>query len=474
MSSDAKFKKLVDAGHPVGEVIATEGCLVHFRGLEGASLGAAILYEDGGRGLVRVISPEKVTVLNLASGNVPVGMVGVIEEAILSIGAGDDLIGRAISPLGGPIDGGRPPLAPSRQSVFAKAPGLGERQLLDEQLVTGVSVVDLLFPIVLGQRIAILGDSKSGKSTFLRQTVINQKDTNRVVVYCLIAQPRIKINQLMAELKESGAIKHTIVVSDGSVSLGQSYLAPYAACAIAEYFWKNGRDCIIIYDDLSSHAKIYREISLLSRTSPGRDSYPGDMFFAHSSLLERAGKLLSTGRTLTAIPVVSTSNNDLTSYLATNIMSITDGQIIFDLEHFHRGIKPAVNVGLSVSRVGNRTQNKLQATIAQQVAKKLADWRRAEEFSHFSSELAPETRQDLELGKLLYQALSQKPNESYTIAEQLLLLGSVLAAKGRTGLDMTVLKQAVRQFGTQSSSNFESLTNQLLHTASIGASNEAS
>jgi F-type H+-transporting ATPase subunit alpha len=317
------------------------------------------------------------------------------------------------------------------------------RSILNEQLPSGVSAIDMFFPVVLGQRIAILGDSKSGKSTILSQLSANQKGTDRIVVYVLIGKRKVDIEMLLAGLRESGAMDHTIVVlADIFDALTQSYLAPYAACAMAEHLWYGGKDVIIIYDDLSSHAEAYRQLSLLQEVDPGRDSYPGDMFYAHSSLLERAGKLLKTGKTLTSLPVVLTPNDDFTAYLSTNIMSITDGQIILDLEVFRRGIRPAVNAGLSVSRVGGQAQTVRQKRLSGTLFKALAKYKQAEGFSHFGSSLSKEAKVDLELGKQIYAILQQPPEERYHLTAQQLMLETVLMGGGGVNIDIPALKES--------------------------------
>jgi F-type H+/Na+-transporting ATPase subunit alpha len=321
-----------------------------------------------------------------------------------------------------------------------------ERQLLSDRLPTGVTLVDMLFPVVLGQRIAVLGDTKAGKTAFLLQLGINQTNSDRIVVYVLIGKRRVEIDQLLNALTESGAINNSIViVANVFDSLAQSYLAPYIGCSMAEHLWHQGRDVVIIYDDLSSHAKVYREVALLSGGNPGRDSYPGDMFFAHSSLLERAGRLAASGKTLTALPVVVTPSDDITAFLPTSIMSITDGQIIFDLESFRQNIRPAVNAGLSVSRVGGRCQTSRQKRLSGTLFKKLADYRQASEFAHFGSDLAPETKQALMLGELIIDAMRQTPAELFSITEQELVLETVLASGGQRKLNVGLLKMKARE-----------------------------
>jgi len=319
-----------------------------------------------------------------------------------------------------------------------------DRSMLNEQLASGVPAVDMFFPIVLGQRIAILGDSKSGKSTFLSQLSANQQGTDRIVIYAMIGKRKVDVESLLSNLNESGAMDHTIVViADIFDSLTLSYLAPYAACAMAEALWHDNHDVIIVYDDLSSHAEAYRQLSLLQEVDPGRDSYPGDMFFAHSSLLERAGKLLGSDKTLTALPVVVTPNDDITAYLSTSIMSITDGQIIFDLNVFRKGIRPAVNAGLSVSRVGGQAQTVRQKRLSGNLFQKVAAYHRAEEFSHFGSSLSKDSATDLKLGEQIFQALQQAPEELYSLIEQQLILETVILGNAQVDIDIPALKAAV-------------------------------
>lgn len=450
MFDNAKFQELIDAERSTGEVIAVDRFIVMVKGLETAAAGSLVLFENGNRGMVREVSADNVMVLNMDAEDMPLGSLVVIESDILEVGVGDALIGRAVSAFGQPLDDKGPINLTETRPVFATAPGVIERQQLNERLPTGTAMVDLLFPVVLGQRIAVLGDSKVGKSTFLSSLAVNQLGCDRIVIYVLISKRQVDVDNLIMRLEATGAIKHTIVVIASVFdSLVQSYLAPYTACAMGEYFWQTGRDAIMIYDDLSSHAKIYRELSLLSQGNPGRDSYPGDMFYAHSSLLERAGKLASNGKTLSALPVVLTPNDDITAYLSTSIMSITDGQIIFDLETYRRGIRPAVNVGLSVSRVGGRVENAREKELTGKLFKKLADYRQAAEFSHFGSELASESLADLELGKNIYDTFKQPPEEIYTMNEQGLMLGTVIKSEGKIKLNIDSMKRQARELAKQ-------------------------
>lgn len=472
MYDNERFGQLVKRGHSTGEVIAVDRFLVRVKGLEGVPAGALLMFENGEQGLVREVSEQFVTVLNLSAEDTPIGSLVVLESEVLKIGVGEGLVGRVISALGTPLDGKGPVNLAATQPVFAQAPGIIDRAILNEQLPSGISIVDMLFPIVLGQRIAVLGDAKSGKSTFLTQLTESQLGTGRVVIYVLISKRKVDIDNLLTRLESSGAIKHTIVVIASIFdSLAQSYLAPYTSCAIGEYLWQNGRDVIMIYDDLSSHAKVYREVSLLSRVNPGRDSYPGDMFYAHSSLLERAGKLASNGKTLSALPVVVTPSDDITAFLPTNIMSITDGQIVFDLESFRQGIRPAVNAGLSVSRVGGRAQTARQKAASGQLFKKLAAYRQAAEFAHFGSELAIDSQADLELGKRLYDAFRQGSEEIYNDVEQLLMLEAILKTEGKVRVNVESLKKQMRQLapGVKTDADYDSVIAKLIADNTIQA-----
>ncbi len=446
MFDNENFKKLVQADNLTGEVTSVNSFIVEVKGLEGVRLGAQVLFEDGQRGIVRAADGDEVTLFNIDSEKMLPGTLAVVEKDLLSVPVGAELVGRVVTPMGIPVDGKGAVAAKQQSGIFNPAPGIMARSMLNEQLPSGVTAVDMFFPVVLGQRIAVLGDSKSGKTTFLSQLSASQQGTDRIVVYVLVGKRKVDIENLLNGLKVSGAMEHTIVVlADIFESLTQSYLAPYAGCAMAEYLWNQGRDVVIIYDDLSSHAEAYRQLSLLQDVDPGRDSYPGDMFFAHSSLLERAGKLESNMKTLTALPVILTPNDDITAYLPTNIMSITDGQIIFDLGVFRKGNRPAVNAGLSVSRVGGQAQTKRRKTLSGDLFKKLAKYHQAEELSHFGSSLSKDATTDLVLGKQIYKALQQPPEELHPLEDQQLMLETIMMSAGKAEVDVDGLKKAIKE-----------------------------
>ena len=444
MHSNTNFQKLVEKGNLTGEVVATNRFIVEVKGLEGVRIGAQILFEDGQRGMVREAYGNKVILYNINTEHLELGTLAVVEHDQLMVPVGPEMVGRVVNPMGEPLDGKGPIAAKNMSGIFTPAPGILDRKMLDQQLTSGVTAVDSFFPIVMGQRIAILGDSKSGKSTFLSQLSASQDGSDKIVVYVLIGKRKVDIEKLLRDLNENGSMEHTIVVlANVFDSLTQSYLAPYSACSMAENLWYGGKDVIIIYDDLSSHAEAYRQLSLLQEVDPGRDSYPGDIFYAHSSLLERAGRLLENDKTLTSLPVVLTPNDDITAYLSTNIMSITDGQIIFDLGFFRKGIRPAVNAGLSVSRVGGQAQTKRQKQLSTALFKALAKYHQAEEFSHFSTQLSDETRIDLNRGKHLYEALQQPPSQLLNLTEQQILLEVIMSNETDLAVDVAGIKSVL-------------------------------
>jgi F-type H+-transporting ATPase subunit alpha len=465
MSDNKHFDQLVASGNPVGEVIAVDRWLVRVRGLNPANVHALVMFEDGSKGFIHQVLEDQVLVLHLGTKTLSVGTTVVTQHNELVTKVGKDFIGRVVSITGEPLDGKGPIAADTVWPVFGEAPPLFGRQLLDTQLASGVLVVDALFPIARGQRMAILGDSKSGKSALAMQLAMNQRDTDVVTIYILIAKRRSDIDMLLQHLASAKAMDKTIVVVATMLeSLVVNYLAPYIGCSLGEFLWqKCDQDVLVIYDDLTSHAQAHREIALMSGTSPGRDSYPGDMFYSHSSLLERAGRLASNHKSLTAIPIVLTPGGDITAYLPTNLMSITDGQWIMDMQVFRDMFRPAVNVGLSVTRVGSRGQSSRQKQQAAQVQRLIAAYTQAQEYAHFGSELALQAQNDLARGQLLYKLFNQKPDESYSLMAQQLMLDVVFTLAEQEVIDTDTLKQSVNAAASQikSDADFDKVSSEL-------------
>lgn len=465
MSDNRHFDQLVASNRPVGEVIAVDRFLVKVKGMQPVNRHALVLFEDGSKGYVNHIYEDHVAVLHLGTENARVGSLVVVQHEQLVTKVGKSFIGRVVSVTGEPLDGKGPVAADGVWPVFNEAPKFFERELLDAQLETGITSVDTLFPLMRGQRIAVLGDGKSGKTTLATQIALNQKDTDIVVVYVLIAKRRSDVDSLITRLEASDAMKQAIViVSTMSDSLIMSYLAPYVGCSMAEYLWqKADQDVLVVYDDLTAHAHTYREIALLSGMSPGRDSFPGDMFYVHSSLLERAGKLNKNHKTFTCVPLVFAPSGDITAFLPTNVMSITDGQWILDMGVFRDKMRPAVSVGLSVSRVGGRGQSMRQKKIGGQMFKALTTYAQAQEFAHFGSELAISAKQDLARGELLYKILNQIPGERYTLMAQTLMLDIALNAQEGEAINVEALKKHAPEAALEVTENamFESVRDQL-------------
>ena len=445
-----KFETLVEKGNIIGEVVGVDRFLVTMRGMDSAPLGSVVLFDDNNIGFVHEVHEDEVMVLSLTTEEITLGQLAVFYNDSMKVEVGPGLLGRIITPFGEPLDGKSPLNLPARSPIFKVAPGITARSPLNDQLHTGVSIVDTLFSVIQGQRIAVMGDIKTGKTTFLTQLAASQKNSNRVIVYVLIGKQKKDLELLLDSFKEQGILENMIIIASNVLDpMPALYITPYAACAIAEYFWNQGRDTVIIYDDLSNHAKAYREMSLLLRKNPGRDSYSSDIFYLHSSLLERAGKLKDKESALTAIPVVVTPNNDITGYIPTNIISITDGQIFFDTDIFQQGLRPAVNVGLSVSRVAQRARSSMQKDLAGKVAKRLAAYENAKQFSRFGAKFSDKIQRDLMVGEQLYAFFKQAPQELVDPVQQQVVLQAILMNNGEKHLDILKLKEEADKLASQ-------------------------
>ena len=345
---------------------------------------------------------------------------------ILEVPVGEALIGRVVDALGNPIDGKGSIKTQVRYPVEKIASGVISRQSVNTPLQTGIKAIDALIPIGRGQRELIIGDRNTGKTTIAIDTIINQKDV--ICIYVAIGQKTSKIAQLVKKLEEAGALDHTIIVAaTASDSATMQYLAPYSGCAMGEYFMDQGKDALIVYDDLSKHAWAYRQVSLLLRRPSGREAYPGDVFYLHSRLLERAAKLNKDfgGGSLTAMPVIETQANDVSAYIPTNVISITDGQIYLEPDLFFAGVRPALNVGISVSRVGGAAQTKAMKSVAGRLKLDLAQFRELQAFAQFSYDLDPQTKMQIERGRRITEILKQPPYSPVSLEEQVVTLWAV-------------------------------------------------
>jgi len=344
---------------------------------------------------------------------------------ILSVPVGEELIGRVINPLGQPLDGKGEIKLEKFYPVEKIAPGVITRQSVNTPLQTGIKAIDSMIPIGRGQRELIIGDRQTGKTALAIDAIINQKGKDCICIYVAIGQKESKIAKIVAKLEEFGAMEHTIVViTSASDPASLSFIAPYAGCAIGEYFMDQGKDALVVYDDLSKHAAAYRQISLLLRRPPGREAYPGDIFYLHSRLLERAAKMNRDygGGSLTALPIIETQAGDVSAYIPTNVISITDGQIYLETDLFYRGIRPALNVGLSVSRVGSAAQIKAMKKVAGRLRLDLAQYRELEAFAQFAAELEENTKRQLERGKRLTEILKQDQYVPMPVENQVAIL----------------------------------------------------
>ena len=410
----------------VGTVISVGDGIARVHGLEKVMAGEMLEFPHDVFGIALNLEEDQV-------GTVLLGEYTAIEEgdtvkrtrSIMSAPVGDALVGRVVNPLGVPLDGKGPIVTQERNPIERIAPGVVDRQPVREPLQTGIKAIDAMIPIGRGQRELIIGDRQTGKTAIILDTIINQKGGDMICIYCAIGQKRSTIAQVVKILTDAGAMDYSIVVAASATEPAtMQYIAPYAACSIGEFFRDSGRHAVCFYDDLSKHAQAYREISLLLRRPPGREAFPGDVFYLHSRLLERAAKLNDQkgGGSLTALPVIETQAGDVSAYIPTNVISITDGQIYLEADLFNSGIRPAINVGLSVSRVGGNAQIKAMRQVAGTLRLDLAQYRELAAFAQFGSELDKATQAQLARGQRLVQLLKQDQFTPLPVEKQVLVI----------------------------------------------------
>lgn len=418
----------------IGTVVEVGDGIARIEGLSDVQASELIAFEGGVAGLALNLEQFNVGAVILGDyTRVKEGSKVKTTGQILQVPVGQELIGRVVDALGNPIDGKGPIKAGQRYPIERIAPGVITRQSVNTPLQTGIKAIDAMIPIGRGQRELIIGDRNTGKTTIAVDTIINQKDV--ICIYVAIGQKTSKVAQLVAKLEETGAMDHTIIVSASAADpASMQYLAPYCGAAFGEYFMDQGKDALVIYDDLSKHAWAYRQMSLLLRRPSGREAYPGDVFYLHSRLLERAARLNEQGSplgkdfgggSLTALPIIETQAGDVSAYIPTNVISITDGQIYLESDLFFAGIRPAVNVGLSVSRVGGAAQTKAMKSVASRLRLDLAQFRELAAFAQFSSDLDPTTRAQIERGRRITEVLKQLPYSPVPMEEQVAILWAV-------------------------------------------------
>ena len=412
-----------------GVVILVGDGIAKASGLEKCMSGELVEFPDGSFGMAQNLEEDTVSIVILGSDQgIKEGDIVKRTGKVVSVPVGDGLIGRVVNALGEPIDGKGTITAADYKAIESPAPGIIERQHVNRPLQTGIKAIDSMIPIGRGQRELIIGDRQTGKTTIATDTILNQKGKNCICIYVAIGQKRSTVAQVVESLTIGGAMDYTIVVSATASELApMQYIAPYAGCTMGEHFMYQGKDVLVIYDDLSKHAVAYRAISLLIRRPPGREAYPGDVFYLHSRLLERAAQLSPElgGGSLTALPIIETQAGDVSAYIPTNVISITDGQIFLETELFNSGVMPAVNPGISVSRVGGDAQIKAMKKVAGSLKLLYSQYRELQSFAQFGSDLDADTKERLALGERIVAVLKQKNNSPKEVAQQVCIIYAV-------------------------------------------------
>ncbi len=409
-----------------GTVIQVGDGIARVYGLDNCMAGELLQFGEDTYGMAQNLEEDNVGAVILGSDvEIKEGDIVKPTGAVVEVPVGEGLIGRVVNALGQPLDGKGPIKAEERRPIESPAPGVLQRKSVNQPLQTGIKAIDSMIPIGRGQRELIIGDRQTGKTAIAIDTMINQKGQNVICIYVAIGQKASTVAQLTQTLQEKGAMDYSIIVSaTASDAAPLQYIAPYAGCAMGEYFMRQGRDVLIVYDDLSKHAVAYRAMSLLLRRPPGREAYPGDVFYLHSRLLERAAKLSDKegGGSLTALPIIETQAGDVSAYIPTNVISITDGQIYLETELFFSGQRPAVNAGISVSRVGGDAQIKAMKQVASSIKLELAQYRELASFSQFGSDIDVETRKRLDHGEILMELLKQPQYRPLPVEDQVMII----------------------------------------------------
>jgi F-type H+-transporting ATPase subunit alpha len=413
----------------VGEVISVREFIVKVRGLPSCMNGQRVEFETGDHGMVMGFTEDYVLVLVFGNkAKIRAGQSVYSRGEPIAVPVGEGFIGRVITALGEPSDGGAPIVAQGANPIFYEAPGVMERQPVREALQTGIRIVDGSFPVAKGQRQLVIGDQMSGKTTIATDTILNQKDTGVLCIYCAIGQSQSAFDKVLRLFREHDAMRYTIIIAGtASAPLGEQYLAPYAAAAMAEHFASKGKDVFVAFDDFSKHAWAYRQLSLLLERSPGREAYPGDIFYIHSQLLERAGKFIQElgGGTITFFPIVATIQGDITGYVQTNLISITDGQLYLNTALFQKGVRPAIDFGLSVSRIGNRAQCQAMRELSGKLRLEYLQYQELMRMTSMKAELSADAESKLRRGELVSKLFTQGKSQPSSLAEQVIFLYAV-------------------------------------------------
>ena len=458
-----------------GVVILVGDGIAKASGLEKCMSGELVEFPDGSFGMAQNLEEDTVSIVILGSDQgIKEGDTVKRTGRVVSVPVGQGLIGRVVNALGEPIDGKGAIEAEGYRPIESPAPGIIERQHVSRPLQTGIKAIDSMIPIGRGQRELIIGDRQTGKTTIATDTILNQKGKDCICIYVAIGQKRSTVAQVVENLTAGGAMDYTIVVSATASELApMQYIAPYAGCAMGEHFMHQGKDVLVIYDDLSKHAVAYRAISLLIRRPPGREAYPGDVFYLHSRLLERAAQLSPElgGGSLTALPIIETQAGDVSAYIPTNVISITDGQIFLESELFNSGVMPAVNPGISVSRVGGDAQIKAMKKVAGSLKLLYSQYRELQSFAQFGSDLDADTKSRLALGERIVAVLKQKNNAPKEVAQQVCILYAVTHGY-LNGIDVEKIPEFEKLLETHMENNYRSVLEAIRTTGKLETNTE--